>query len=427
MLQRLLHLFNLPLLLVGCLISPIIRILFPGVRYGHDVTVFAEWGTYANSINELYNTECFCNYPILGLLSSTGLLKLFDFDIAQFMIALSVIDFLNVFLIFAILKTLDVKFAGVWSFVIAAIPSTWAGAALWGQIDNIGQSILLLLALVLAIFHNKEYFKNKFYLFVITMGLLLSMAILTKQLLLFSVFSFGIYILYIIYNFNEQKIANSSKHLILLILAIITPILLFDAWLALPSTYSISHLQRVLMTGSDHMNEIAGNGFNIWVLFYNDMLSDASQPLFALLSPKVIGILIFIVALLFLSYTFIKKLNSQNENLINFFWFLALVNLSFNVFLTGTHDRYLYHFYPFLLIAIVSAESNIKKLINNQKLYITILGACLYGAFILSILLMIQPEYSNKILAIFHFLFFVYLIIHFSSAKTKHHEIYMQR
>ena len=102
--ERILQFLQYPLFIVGCLVSTIIRLLFPGIRYGNDVTTFVEVGSYADHFNELYASDLFSNYPIVGLLASTGLLKFFDFDIGNYMIALSILDMLNVFLVFFILK-----------------------------------------------------------------------------------------------------------------------------------------------------------------------------------------------------------------------------------------------------------------------------------------------------------------------------------
>ena len=419
MTEKLLHFLNYPLFIIGCFVSTSIRLLFPGVRYGYDVTTFADWGTYANKIKDLYSTECFCNYPIIGLLSSTGLLKLFHFDIAQFMIALSFVDLLNVILVFFILKNLKVNYAGIWAFVIAVIPSTWAGAALWGQIDNVGQSFLLLIILLITVFYHRNWFNKHFVLFIILEGVLFSFTLLTKQLLLFSIVPLGIFVLHIIYQQTNSSIKQSIKYLILFAFTILFPIILFDAWLNLPAEFSLSHLQRVLLTGSDHLNNIAGNGFNIWVLFFNDLLSSSSTPFIGKLSPKYLGIALFLFTFAVISYFHFKNVKSQNSTsinksvIINYLLYLALINLSFNVFLTGTHDRYLYHFYPFLLIVIIALGQDFTNILKNKNLYIALIGACLYGAFILSILLMVQPIYSNKLLAIFHFCLLVYLFIQY--------------
>lgn len=421
MIEKALYYLNYPLLALGCLVSPILRILYPGVRYGYDVTTFVEVGFYANSIKDLYNGELFSNYPFIGLLSSTGLLKLLNNDIGQYLIALSFIDLINVILVYFILKNLNVKYSGIWSFVIAMIPSTWAGGAIWGQIDNIGQGLILAIVLTLCIFNRKQLVFKKFNFLLIIIGLLFSAALLTKQILLFSllaIFPLIIQLMLIHTRFNTLRFL---KKLLLFGVIIIAPIIVIDSWLNLPAENPWSHLQTVYFKGSEHMNKISGNGFNIWVLFFNDLLYDSSTTLFLFFSPKVIGLIIFSLVFIHLTYHFFTQ-NNQSESkksLINFLWYLALVNLSFNIFLTGTHDRYLYHFYPFLIIAVIAAEKELNILIKNKELYIIMLGACLYGAFILSILLMIQPAYSNKLLAIFHFLLFVYLFIHFTSNKKQ--------
>ena len=113
------------------------------------------------------------------------------------MIALSFLDMLNVILVFFILKNLNVNYAGIWAFAIAVIPSTWAGAALWGQIDNVGQFFLLSLLLLIVLFYNKEWFNKQLVPFIALFGLVFSMALLTKQVLLFSLVPFSILFIHI--------------------------------------------------------------------------------------------------------------------------------------------------------------------------------------------------------------------------------------
>ena len=167
------------------------------------------------------------------------------------------------------------------------------------------------------------------------------------------------------------------------------------------------------------MNKISGNGFNIWVLFFKDMLNTSSNMLLGIVSPKYIGIFLFLFSFAVITYLHLQKIRAQTIQLIsksfivNYILYLALINLSFNVFLTGTHDRYLYHFYPFLFIAIIGMGQDFTSILKNKTLYISLIGAILYGAFILSILMMVQPAYSNKVLAVFHFCLLVYLFLQY--------------
>jgi len=253
------------------------------------------------------------------------------------------------------------------------------------------------------------------------------MAILTKQVLLFSLVPFSILFIHLLYIKANYHLLKSLKYFLLFVCFALTPIVLFDWWLILPDKYPISHLQRVYLEGSEHINKISGNGFNIWVLFFNDMLNTSSNLLLGFVSPKYIGIFLFLFSFAVITYLHLYKIRTQtiqlisNSFLANYILYLALINLSFNVFLTGTHDRYLYHFYPFLFIAIIAMGQDFTSILKNKILYIGLVGAILYGAFILSILMMVQPAYSNKVLAVFHFCLLVYLFFQYfiKSQKTK--------
>ena len=59
-------------------------------------------------------------------------------------------------------------------------------------------------------------------------------------------------------------------------------------------------------------------------------------------------------------------------------------NLLFNIVLTGTHERYLYHCYPFLLMAFALLG---RKVVGKAEILISVVGAIVYGEFVRSVLL----------------------------------------
>jgi hypothetical protein len=175
------------------------------------------------------------------------------------------------------------------------------------------------------------------------------------------------------------------------------PVILIDLSLELKAPY-FSHLQYVLATGSKHGEVISSAGFNIWVFFTEDLPGSSRQPLFLRagshtlfsIAPYFAGILLFLGINVFLIYVFARGVRSafaqsHRAFVVNSLLYFSLVNLSFNLALTGTHERYLFHFYPFILTVCLSIL-NRAPLFNGFMLTALITAALLYGAFLFAYL-----------------------------------------
>jgi hypothetical protein len=216
--------------------------------------------------------------------------------------------------------------------------------------------------------------------------------------------------------YNDFKLFPSLKYILLCTFFVLLPIFLFDLWLNVPSEFYFSHLERVFLTGSDHMNKISGNGFNIWILLDRDMWSSSEIPFFYNFTPKGIGLKLFILVLLLLTYFLLinNKNNwkgSFNKNLlISFLFYLAMINLSFNIFLSGTHERYLFHFYPYILIALLTLQ-------KKDSIVFCIIASGVYGFFVLSVLLPTGYDVGHQFTLLIHSILFLHLIYVFSKLK----------
>lgn len=405
-------------LVIGGLLPIVLRFLFPDIYHHFDVHTFVEWGKYHDNLSDLYLTECYCNYPYIGMLLSTGILRLFNDSVFAFLSLLSIIDLLNVYLIYRILKSLIVQRAALFAGILGILPAVWVGGGFWGQIDTFGQTLLL--GLIWLIIRHKQLNKHHTLIFA-CYGLFFSVGLLTKQLLLFPLAPIGVYVA-----FSAFRVTNSVQRGILLLLtsfvAFLLPILLVDASISVPDRFLFSHLERVFFEGSDHMNEISGNGFNVWMFFFEDMGASSEQP-FLLLSPKNLGLISFVLLSAWLSYKHlqfhIKKVNRQLI-LVSLFFFFLLINLGFNLLLTGTHERYLYHFYPFLGIALLYVSRLHLFVVQKIDFVLLLIGGIIYGLFVWGILrqyhhsvYFFQSLIAHRILACFHLILFARLFYQF--------------
>ena len=251
----------------------------------------------------------------------------------------------------------------------------------------------------------------------------MSMAILTKQLILFSLVSLGFMSLVNIILYSRRPV-NIISSVLVLGLAVVAPILLIDLALNLNTPY-LSHLQIILAIGSKLGNTISSFGFNIWTFLAKDPRGSSHAPiniqmgstsLFTMV-PYSTGILLFLLMNAFLLFVYIKYFYRQYvnglqffniENILLFLLHLALVNLSFNLFLAGTHERYLYHFYPFIIMACLGLG-----FFSRGFVYVLLAGGAFYGAVLYGYLTRLNLQFGQipfAILGVFHSLVFLYLI-----------------
>ncbi len=417
-------------MIAGLLIPAIIIALFPKLFHGSDVDDFWRWSqSWGMNWRNIYVDCDRCNYPFIGTLVSGGVMHWMGIDnfkyvVAPFRYYLAVIDALNVLAAYFIMTRLKIKNAPLWGGLIGLLPSSWMGTSAWGQIDGVGQ-LLIMLTFVLFIWFNLGGKVNnvRYYFFIVSAGLLISFAVLTKQLILFSLVSLGFMALVNIFLYS-RKPARITLSLAILFIALIAPILLIDINLNLKAPY-ISHLQYVLATGSQHGDTISSFGFNIWTFLAKDPRGPShdpiniqlgSVPVFSIV-PYWTGISLFLLMNAFLLFVYIKYFYKQYkngfqffsaENILLFLLHLALVNLSFNLFLTGTHERYLYHFYPFIIMACLGLG-----FFKRGFVYILLAGAAFYGAVLYGYLTRLNLQFGQipfAIMGVFHSLIFVFLI-----------------
>jgi len=390
------------LLAAGLLFSLLIVISMPDFYFHLDMETFWKWAQiWKVDWTHIYVACPACNYPILGMFSSAGLMAMLSglgYDRAAFTyrLFLSIIDGLNIYLIFWILKRLEVARPAYLAGIIGISISSWAGGAIWGQIDGIGQ-LFILLTLTGLVYKNTVNRLNPKYvwLFPILSAILMACILLTKQLAFFSTFSIGLLLAADIL-FSCRTWKSFLLQTALVTGSLLASVSIWDLFLKLKPPY-FSHLLYILQEGVFQSGIISGNGLNIWMLLGRDMWSSAYIPLFAgfpLASPYLLGELLFLLfgGIITLSLGLTLKIQYQSgekflnhETLLNFILHLALVNLCFNVFLTGTRERYLFHFYPYAILAWAGL-AGYSQLFSKRIFSILVLSANLYGLFVLQIL-----------------------------------------
>ena len=415
--------FDIVIFSMGLMCSMIMVFWLKDTHHG-DIYSFIKWQTHLkHSLRDVY-IECdLCNYPILGFLFSAGIFRVLhilspglaaETYVQLFRYVLSITDGINVLLVYLILKALSIRRSLFWAGLIGLLPSSWVGGALWGQIDGFTQLGLLTFLFYTMIFIN-SYFKfdykanNKVLLiYLFGSSMILSYLLLTKQLAIFSVPILVCMVFSVLYLYTKENfLFFGAIFIILLIIGTFLP----DIFLDLRYGY-FSHLQYIFFGGgSSHINHISGNGFNIWMFLGWPMSSSSKEPFFSFLSPKNTGVFLFItyeIILFALTLQWLRKhyigqdpKHSYSEIFLTFVFLLALTNLAFNVFFTGTHERHLYHFYPFALIAYLGFRQT-RAAFSKSVLAMLVMGSLVYGRFVWGILESASIGMPHEFVALFH-------------------------
>lgn len=419
------------ILLLAILLPFIIIRFFPKFHHSYDLRVFREWSEpWQEDWHSIYINCETCNYPFIGTFLSGGMMSTFDYKnvariINRFRYYLAVVDGINVLALWFILTRLHVKNAPLWAGVIGLLPTSWIGSSVWGQIDGMGQFLILLFFCLMIVFNAKPRPAWQAFLYFPLAAFLLALMLLTKQLIYFSMGALGLILLVNIMRLS-RNVQSFLLYTVPAAVAFLLPILLVDAALQLKPSY-VSHLQYILATGSQHGDTISSLGFNIWVFFTTDLLGSSRLPLqfgsisLAPISPYSAGLTLFAVLNILLFIIFLRDLHRQNSpgistfntgQVISALFYFSLVNLTFNLTLTGTHERYLYHFYPFILMACLSLLSH-SRFIYRKLLISLFAGALFYSAYLFFYLYgMLRPTNQPmiQVAAVVHLGLYLYLL-----------------
>jgi hypothetical protein len=378
-----------------------------------DIWTFISWSDYwAHGPREVYSNCKTCNYPILGLLVTGGLislLKVFNVsshqEIYQYYRYFLAIGDAFVFLLnIVLIRLLKIPYAIFVALLIALLPSSWAGSALWGQIDGIVQVwiLLSLIGFLLSVknviedIDSEHFYKGLTYF---SLGVISTVfGILTKQLFVVSIPT-----ILLLWMLNQYLILRkygirSFARVILVNVFSLFILVLPDLYFRFPYEFR-DHLNYIFIgggSGNISWKYISWNGVNIWNLLGWKQLTPSTQTYWGPLSPLNSGIALFLFYLLALYIPLALKslkITSKLDALMDswpviaalFVFSAGLVYLGFNVMVPGTHERYMFHSYPFLIISIIYFWYERRILSFRWLIYVSIC-AFAYGTFVLKMI-----------------------------------------
>ncbi|MDJ0741854.1 MAG: hypothetical protein QNJ32_00680 [Xenococcaceae cyanobacterium MO_167.B27] len=417
-----------------------------------DINVFHSWANcWSHKIYVACQPKIPPNYPVAGLTLSAGLIHTITsiFDITErntsdmiFRYYLAFFDSLNFLLFIWLASLMRFRFPIIIGFILLIIPSTWVGGAIWGQIDGIA----LFFCLLSTICFFKSWLTNdidiesvkvwKSTMWLLLGNLSLSLYILTKQLAIFSLPFFFLLYMITVWKFWKNFHYRGLLWVFLTLFMFIFFFRYIDSLFEVPGQFHNSSYWFVWTGGgSEHGNKISGNGFNIWMFLGRDMWSSSRTPFFTLklgnwkddIAPYQAGIFLYSIFTAFLLFICCKCIWTILNKKIEFgqrdkadvhliallCFFHGLSHLGFNVLLTGTHERYLYLGYPFLLIAVTWFYTN--KIAFSWQLTIScFFAAFAYGCFVFSMTgplpKLLFPLQRHEFLASIHVFLLIFLL-----------------
>jgi hypothetical protein len=431
---------------------PFLLVTYIDSYFRGDINIFHSW---VGCWNQRTYIECQIkgppNYPVAGLALSAGVIHaiIYTFGIIErttgdliFRYYLAFFDSLNFLLFIWLANLMRFPFPIFIGIILLIIPSNWVGSAVWGQIDGI--SLFFCLLSVICFFKswrfndtdtaNRKAWKSGIYLILGTGSF--AIYILTKQLAIFSLPFFLILGLITAWRYWQLF---QYKGIVWIFLALIFFIFFFrslDSLLEVPEQFYNSSYWFVWKGGgSEHGNKISGNGLNIWMFLGRDMWSSSHIPFLSLklgnfqynFSPYQTGISLYSIFISLILFTCGKAIwkfckskiwSEQRDKAAGYlisllFLFHGLCHLGFNVLLSGTHERYLYLGYPFLLIAITWFYINQIEF-SLRSIIFCFFAALAYGCFVFSIMgplpQILFPFQRHEFLASLHLFILVFLL-----------------
>jgi hypothetical protein len=395
-----------------------------------DVQTFHAWADCFNQTGREIYLACYYDnsptpgliaaYPSIGMLASGGIIAAIksmtastDWELISniFRSYLFLFDLFNLFLFITIARMMQFRKPMQIGLGLFLIPSNLAGGALWGQIDNIALTFCLVTSIALIkswSIDRKDYAgsQHRAIAWLLVAVTSLPIFILVKQL---SIFSFPYFV--VIFTITAIKFWQNWQRKGMLWIAgalgiFATAFYCFDHILTISDKFFGSSYYYIWTGGDiDSRYIISANGFNIWMFLGRDPASSSRVP-FSLLwnndlaismSPHDLGVLLYLAWSLFLLGTtgiLAHKLLAESRITPNrihpklvavLFLYHGLSHLGFNLLLTGTHERYLYTGYPFLLLA--GAWFFTQRMGFSWRLIgLCFLSAFIYGCFVFSII-----------------------------------------
>lgn len=383
------------LLLAGVALPFVLVALFPNTYHKGDLMAYARWADCLEAFGPrtylecpAYRPESPLGYPAVGLWLSGGVVQgirllgesafgrtldaqTTDALVRFYLAIFAALDFLLLAWLARLMRYQRPLLA---AFLLMLLPWMVVGGILWGQLDGMSLAGVLLafIALWKAWHAASRQRTGPAGLWLLLAALTLAAFILLKQLNTFAAPFFLFLLALALWAFWRELGGRGVAAALAVLLVALATLRLLDSRFDLPpdalgSTFW--HGWRV----SPHGDVISGNGFNLWILLGRDMWSSSREPFTTLrlgawqqdLTPYHTGIVLYALLLVFLFVTAFLALrpllargavarlagDGQAALLALLGLLLGLTQLGFNVLLTGTHERYLFLGYPFLLLS----------------------------------------------------------------------------
>jgi hypothetical protein len=316
-----------------------------------------------------------CNYPALGVLATAGVMSalraapglegLDRTEIQQlFRLVLSGVEVLWLLVVAVLVRRLLGSDGSLVVATLYLLPSTWAAGAVWGQIDLLLVSLTTLACSLFAtsLLETSASWSKQTVL--LTLAALASVAtILTKpQAVVTLPWLAFLAILAFRACFTRLGPRSAIAAAVVAVAAGLAAFRLLDASLWALPTDSSGSLAQVWRTRADSASVLSEHGANLWALLDLTAHSSANWPLVGGLTPHVLGLglAVGLVASLLLAFTaFLSRLPRTNtitqplvarRALAHGLCGIGFAHLAADVALTGVHERYPAHAFPFLFL-----------------------------------------------------------------------------
>ena len=398
----------------------LLLLLHSRVAYWPDLDAFARWSTHqprhgvtaapAGTFSALYR-DTDCNYPPLGMIASAGLITAIKTalhavgsvsgdSIQIFRVCLAAVEAVSIVLMLSILTTLHVPHVSATVAALYLLPSSWAGGAVWGQIDVVGTVLLLAAALCFLRVALADASTPRDDELTMVAGLAAVVAAVeTKQTTLFSVPGLltlaSVAIVAFARRHGTQRAARALAigTAVALVLFVVLERGIFD-----PPAGHDWITPYVWTTGAPHTRRLSGNGPNVWTLLGRRLLSSSDAPFVGSLTPRRTGQAMFVAVVTFLLIVQLAAIRSASQRIGRFTmdrtWLCGttlvltgLTNLAMGIFIAGTHERHLAHAFPFLLLGVVTLYHHDASPRSRTQLAIAVVAAVVYGGVVYAVLL----------------------------------------
>jgi hypothetical protein len=354
-----------------------------------------------------------CNYPPLGAVFSAGALRAIDslsrtagLGLPRHRLAfrgyLLLFEIAALLMSAALFSALSLPQPGLAAAALYLLPSSWAGGAVWGQVDIVAQAFLLLAAYAfVSVIVDERPRPGLDVARIATGAWALSSALLVKQLALFSLPGLAGLLVVALATVQHRRGWRACLPAAALAAGVAGAwfLLLDRAVFAVPRGHA-GITAYVWSTGSDHSRYLFANGPNVWTFLATRNLFPSDLPFYGSLTPRRAGFTVAMAVCLALGswlalhgFPVLRRrarFEAHRHGLAAaLLAFVGLLNLVVPVLVTGTHERYFFHAFPFLMLGFAGWRARRDDVTPAGSLLWIAAAGCISGCFVYSIM---RPE-----------------------------------